>query len=180
MGKFIYRLDKKAMKLNYESIVLGNVNNNNHIILQKCILVPYRTEHVLQYHEWMCQIELLNATASEPLSLQEEYTMQQTSLSSSIPATVPITNPMFAYDATTSTLPHQQHPQQMYNSTISNSNHIDPFAPITMNNNNNLFGSIPQQCKIQASRTFQFMYLHIRFIEPGAPPYYCRIRNEKG
>jgi hypothetical protein len=93
----------------------------------------------------------ITTTSSAYPQQQQQQQLPPLSLSSSIPATVPITNPMFAYDATTavasssSTLPHQQHPQQMYNSTISNSNHIDPFAPITMNNNNNLFGSIPQQ-----------------------------------
>ena len=41
-------------------------------------LVPYRKHHVEKYHQWMCSPELLEATASEPLSLQEEYEMQQT------------------------------------------------------------------------------------------------------
>eukprot|EP00890_Picochlorum_soloecismus_P005625 jgi/Picsp_1/6063/NSC_03417-R1_protein len=47
------------------------------IIGEKVVLVPYRKEHVLQYHEWMKDEELLNATASEPLSLEEEYAMQE-------------------------------------------------------------------------------------------------------
>jgi RimJ/RimL family protein N-acetyltransferase len=42
------------------------------------LLVPYRREHVAAYHEWMCDPLLLQATASEPLSLQEEYEMQET------------------------------------------------------------------------------------------------------
>ena len=41
-------------------------------------LVPYRKHHVEKYHEWMSSLELQEATASEPLSLQEEYVMQQT------------------------------------------------------------------------------------------------------
>ena len=45
---------------------------------QALTLVPYRRHHVDKYHEWMCLPELLEATASDPLSLQEEYDMQQT------------------------------------------------------------------------------------------------------
>jgi RimJ/RimL family protein N-acetyltransferase len=44
----------------------------------KVLLVPYRPEHVAAYHEWMCDPLLLQATASEPLSLHEEYEMQET------------------------------------------------------------------------------------------------------
>ena len=40
-------------------------------------MVPYRPEHVERYHEWMQSPDLLEATGSEPLSLQEEYEMQQ-------------------------------------------------------------------------------------------------------
>ncbi len=44
----------------------------------KVVLVPYRRHHVLKYHDWMCDPALLEATASEPLTLEEEYAMQQT------------------------------------------------------------------------------------------------------
>jgi RimJ/RimL family protein N-acetyltransferase len=55
------------MKLNYETGLVGSSS----------ILVPYRREHVKKYHEWMLDPALLEATASEPLSLQEEYDMQE-------------------------------------------------------------------------------------------------------
>jgi len=40
-------------------------------------LVPYVKEHVERYHEWMQSDFLLEMTASEPLSIEEEYEMQQ-------------------------------------------------------------------------------------------------------
>ena len=43
----------------------------------KAVLVPYRRRHVAAYHAWMKSEALLEATASEPLSLAEEYDMQQ-------------------------------------------------------------------------------------------------------
>lgn len=55
------------MKLNYETCVVGN----------KCVLVPYRPEHVPKYHQWMLDPFLLEMTGSEPLSLAEEVAMQQ-------------------------------------------------------------------------------------------------------
>nr|ODN88960.1 hypothetical protein L203_02366 [Cryptococcus depauperatus CBS 7841] len=55
------------MKLNENTVLFGN----------NVILIPYRAEHVLTYHEWMRSPELLELTASEPLSLEEEYEMQQ-------------------------------------------------------------------------------------------------------
>ncbi|EXC34918.1 N-acetyltransferase 9-like protein [Morus notabilis] len=43
---------------------------------EKVILVPYMAEHVPKYHEWMRDPALLQATGSEPLTLDEEYQMQ--------------------------------------------------------------------------------------------------------
>ncbi|KAF1824275.1 uncharacterized protein K489DRAFT_288854, partial [Dissoconium aciculare CBS 342.82] len=43
----------------------------------KILLVPYTSSHVPQYHTWMLDPELQSATASEPLSLAEEYAMQK-------------------------------------------------------------------------------------------------------
>lgn len=53
------------------------VNQNTVLLGEKLVLVPYRTEHVPTYHGWMRDRELQILTASEPLSLEEEYQMQQ-------------------------------------------------------------------------------------------------------
>ena len=70
------------MKVNIETAIVGH----------KAILVPYREEHVevsfshshspaypstlQRYNEWMQSEELRLLTASEPLSIEEEYEMQ--------------------------------------------------------------------------------------------------------
>jgi RimJ/RimL family protein N-acetyltransferase len=40
-------------------------------------LVPYRRKFVESYHHWMEDPYLLESTASEPLSIEEEYKMQE-------------------------------------------------------------------------------------------------------
>jgi RimJ/RimL family protein N-acetyltransferase len=55
------------MKLNYSTILEGQSVN----------LVPYRRQFVNKYHEWMADPYLQEMTASEPLSIEEEYEMQQ-------------------------------------------------------------------------------------------------------
>lgn len=55
------------MKQNYETCIVGS----------KCILVPYRRVHVDRYHGWMQSPSLLEATGSEPLTIEEEYEMQK-------------------------------------------------------------------------------------------------------
>ncbi|KAH7345138.1 GNAT domain-containing protein [Rhizoctonia solani] len=53
------------------------LNEFTAIIGQKVVLVPYRSEHVELYHKWMQDPELLELTASEPLSFEEEMNMQR-------------------------------------------------------------------------------------------------------
>ncbi|KAJ8899289.1 hypothetical protein K2173_018263 [Erythroxylum novogranatense] len=43
---------------------------------EKVILVPYMEPHVPKYHQWMQDPALLQATGSEPLSIEDEYRMQ--------------------------------------------------------------------------------------------------------
>ncbi|KAL0943652.1 n-acetyltransferase 9 [Colletotrichum truncatum] len=47
------------------------------IATSKVTLVPYEARHVEQYHEWMSDPDIQEATASEPLTLEEEYENQQ-------------------------------------------------------------------------------------------------------
>lgn len=53
------------------------LNENTKIIGKQVILVPYCAAHVEKYHDWMKSPELQELTASESLTLQEEYEMQR-------------------------------------------------------------------------------------------------------
>ncbi|XP_034841407.1 alpha/beta-tubulin-N-acetyltransferase 9 [Maniola hyperantus] len=53
------------------------VNSNSQIKGLNVFLVPYRNYHVPKYHNWMKSEELQKLTASEPLTLEEEYEMQK-------------------------------------------------------------------------------------------------------
>ncbi|KAA0725050.1 N-acetyltransferase 9 [Triplophysa tibetana] len=52
---------------------------NEDILLegQKVVLVPYNADHVPRYHQWMSSPDLQKLTASEPLTLEQEYDMQK-------------------------------------------------------------------------------------------------------
>ncbi|KAJ5949607.1 hypothetical protein N7454_001191 [Penicillium verhagenii] len=53
------------------------LNAETAISTSKVLLVPYSPWHVPRYHEWMQDEEIQEATASEPLTLEEEYSMQR-------------------------------------------------------------------------------------------------------
>ncbi|XP_034414412.1 N-acetyltransferase 9 [Cyclopterus lumpus] len=55
------------MKINENTLLEGN----------NVVLVPYDAKHVPRYHEWMKSPELQQLTASEPLTLEQEYDMQR-------------------------------------------------------------------------------------------------------
>ncbi|KJZ74990.1 hypothetical protein HIM_05476 [Hirsutella minnesotensis 3608] len=52
------------------------INANTAIASSRVLLVPYEASHVLKYHDWMQDADIQEATASEPLSLEEEYENQ--------------------------------------------------------------------------------------------------------
>jgi len=56
-----------GMRANTDLVITG----------EAAVLVPYRREHVEKYHGWMKDPFLQEMTASEPLTLEEEYSMQQ-------------------------------------------------------------------------------------------------------
>lgn len=55
------------MRDNYNTLIEGD----------KVVLVPYKRKFVDKYHQWMQDVYLQEMTASEPLTLEGEYEMQQ-------------------------------------------------------------------------------------------------------
>lgn len=53
------------------------INENTLLEGHEVLLVPYNAEHVPRYHDWMKSPELQQLTASEPLTLEQEYDMQK-------------------------------------------------------------------------------------------------------
>lgn len=53
------------------------LNEHLQLVGTNVILVPYEAKHVQKYHRWMQSEELQELTASEPLTLEQEYAMQQ-------------------------------------------------------------------------------------------------------
>ena len=63
----LWRSKDREMKINEKTVIYGS----------RVILVPYGKEHVEKYHGWMQSEEILQTTASEPLTLENEYKMQE-------------------------------------------------------------------------------------------------------
>ena len=55
------------MRLNEDTVLVG----------RRCVLVPYKEKYVERYHAWMQDEELLALTASERLTLDEEFENQR-------------------------------------------------------------------------------------------------------
>jgi RimJ/RimL family protein N-acetyltransferase len=53
------------------------INANIALSTPQILLVPYSSHHVPCYHSWMANPEIQELTASEPLSIEEEYEMQK-------------------------------------------------------------------------------------------------------
>eukprot|EP01135_Chromosphaera_perkinsii_P009558 Nk52_evm8s1810 gene=Nk52_evmTU8s1810 len=53
------------------------INQDTLIKSERLAFIPYCKKHVEKYHEWMKSPFLQEMTASEPLSLDEEYEMQR-------------------------------------------------------------------------------------------------------
>uniref|UniRef100_A0A4W6DY71 Alpha/beta-tubulin-N-acetyltransferase 9 n=1 Tax=Lates calcarifer TaxID=8187 RepID=A0A4W6DY71_LATCA len=53
------------------------INENTLLEGHRVVLVPYNADHVPRYHAWMKSPELQQLTASEPLTLEQEYDMQR-------------------------------------------------------------------------------------------------------
>ncbi|KAL0895484.1 hypothetical protein ABMA27_011597 [Loxostege sticticalis] len=53
------------------------LNSNIKIKGAHVLLIPYEKHHVPKYHQWMKSTELQELTASEPLTLEQEFDMQK-------------------------------------------------------------------------------------------------------
>ncbi|KAH0497949.1 hypothetical protein TgHK011_005230 [Trichoderma gracile] len=53
------------------------INEKKSISTSRVLLVPYEAHHVLTYHDWMQDPAIQEATASEPMTLEEEFENQQ-------------------------------------------------------------------------------------------------------
>lgn len=59
-------------------MIVTDLAKRRRIVGDRVILVPYEKLHVEKYHAWMTDPDLRRLTGSEPLSLEEEYKMQET------------------------------------------------------------------------------------------------------
>ncbi|KAK1979302.1 N-acetyltransferase [Colletotrichum cereale] len=78
------------------------LNEQTVIATSRVTLVPYEARHVERYHEWMSDPDIQEATASEPLTLEEEYENQQSWRTSHDKLTFIICHPLPASSETKS------------------------------------------------------------------------------
>ncbi|KAM3434123.1 hypothetical protein MY4824_005582 [Beauveria thailandica] len=76
------------------------VNQNTAISAARALLVPYEAHHVVQYHGWMQDLDIQEATASEPMTLEEEYENQQSWRTSANKLTFIVCEPIAATETT--------------------------------------------------------------------------------
>ncbi|KAJ3499183.1 hypothetical protein NLG97_g549 [Lecanicillium saksenae] len=76
------------------------VNQNTSISGAKALLVPYEAHHVVKYHGWMQDPDIQEATASEPMTLEEEYENQQSWRTSADKLTFIICEPVASTETT--------------------------------------------------------------------------------
>ncbi|CEN61840.1 hypothetical protein ASPCAL08488 [Aspergillus calidoustus] len=88
-------------------------NATTAISTSKVLLVPYSKWHVPRYHEWMKDEEIQEATASEPLSLEEEYAMQQSWRADADKLTFIVCLPVQAEDGNENLSNHADSPARM-------------------------------------------------------------------
>ncbi|UKZ46168.1 hypothetical protein TrVGV298_000367 [Trichoderma virens] len=69
-------LDKTRNKMNQMAELLA-MEARMAVSTNRALLVPYEAHHVLTYHDWMKDPAIQEATASEPMTLEEEYENQQ-------------------------------------------------------------------------------------------------------
>ncbi|KAM3527126.1 hypothetical protein MY4038_006512 [Beauveria bassiana] len=76
------------------------VNQNTAIAAARALLVPYEAHHVVKYHGWMQDPDIQEATASEPMTLEEEYENQQSWRTSADKLTFIVCEPVAATQTT--------------------------------------------------------------------------------
>ncbi|KAL2118385.1 hypothetical protein VTJ04DRAFT_8045 [Mycothermus thermophilus] len=110
------------------------INEHVAISTNKVLLVPYERRHVLTYHGWMSDPAILESTASEPLTLEEEYENQESWRASHDKLTfivcLPLDEPTTTTSTSTSSSPasesESQPQQQQQEFTIPSGQHDSP------------------------------------------------------
>ncbi|KAK0739248.1 GNAT domain-containing protein [Apiosordaria backusii] len=107
------------------------LNEHTAISTPSLLLVPYEAHHVPTYHQWMEDPQIQEATASEPLTLQEEYENQLSWRTSTDKLTFIICSPL--------PLPSEHHPPLATNPDTIKTVPQDADTPPKMLGDINLF-----------------------------------------